>query len=76
MDKKNFEGKKCWTKLFSQKKFGHFFVTDTQRDRTFLLYIDILGWSEKSESCNCQKFQAVSERRHHSEFRTVDGIEI
>ena len=31
-----------------------------------------LGWSEKSESCNCQKFQAVSELRHHSEFRTLD----
>ena len=28
----------------------------------------------KSESWNCQKFQAVSERRHHSEFRTVGGI--
>ena len=35
-----------------------------------------LGWNEKRESCNCQKFQAVSEQRYHSEFRTVDGIEI
>ena len=35
-----------------------------------------LGWSEKSESRNCQKFQAVSEPRYHSEFRTVDEIEI
>ena len=41
-----------------------------------LTSICTIRWSEKSESWNCQKFQAVSERRHHSEFRTVDGIEI
>ena len=35
-----------------------------------------IGWSEKSESCNCQKYQAVSEPHYPSEFRTVDEIEI
>ena len=35
-----------------------------------------LWWSEKSESCNCQTFQAVSEPHYHSEFRTVGEIEI
>ena len=36
----------------------------------------ISRWSEKIKKCDCQNFQAVSERRHSSEFRTVYEIEI
>ena len=42
----------------------------------FAMGLFSLGWSEKHKSWKMQKYQADSEPRHSTDFRTIFGIMI
>ena len=48
----------------------------TSKQPNYTIYTSTLGWSEEHKSGKMQKYQADSEPRHSTDFRTIFGIMI